>query len=109
VVTTQLERQFIHLLGAKYAISFSYGRVALYAILKALDVAGKEVIIPAFCCTVVRDAIAWAGGKPVFVRINPKTFALDINNLTQSISSKTAAIIVIHWGKYVPILRKCWC
>jgi len=103
VVTTQLERQFIHLLGAKYAISFSYGRVALYAILKALDVAGKEVIIPAFCCTVVRDAIAWAGGKPVFVRINPKTFALDINNLTQSISSKTAAIIVIHyWGQVCP-------
>ena len=49
---------------------FWKGRVALYAILKAFDVKdGDEVILPAFTCVVVANAVIYLGAKPVYVAL----------------------------------------
>lgn len=70
------------------------GRVALYAILKAMDIRqGDEVIIPAFTCVVVPNAIMYLGAKPVYVDINPDTYNMDISRLEPVITSKTKVII----------------
>ena len=56
------------------------GRVALYAFLKSLDLKkDDEVIIPAFTCVVVPNAIIYAGLKPVYVDISTETFNMDIS------------------------------
>ena len=48
------------------------GRVALYAVLKAMGIReGDEVIIPAFTCVVVPNAILYLSAKPVYVDISP--------------------------------------
>jgi dTDP-4-amino-4,6-dideoxygalactose transaminase len=70
------------------------GRVALYAILKSLDLKkGDEVIIPAFTCVVVPNAIIYAGLKPVYVDISPATYNMDINLIKKKITSRTKVII----------------
>ena len=70
------------------------GRVALYAILKSLDLKkGDEVIIPAFTCVVVPNAIIYAGLKPVYVDISPATYNMDINLIEKKITSRTKVII----------------
>ncbi len=70
------------------------GRVALYAILKSLDLKmGDEVIIPAFTCVVVPNAIIYAGLKPVYVDISPATYNMDFNLIEKKITSRTKVII----------------
>jgi perosamine synthetase len=70
------------------------GRVALYAVLKAIGVGqDDEVIIPAFTCVVVPNAIIYLGAKPVYVDISPDTYNMDISKLEPAITSKTKVII----------------
>ena len=70
------------------------GRVALYAVLKAMGVGqDDEVIIPAFTCVVVPNAIIYLGAKPVYVDISPDTYNMDISKLEPAITSKTKVII----------------
>lgn len=70
------------------------GRVALYAILKAMGVKeGDEVIIPAFTCVVVPNAILYLGAKPVYVDISVEDYNTDINKLKEAVTSKTKVIV----------------
>lgn len=70
------------------------GRVALYAILKAMDVhPGDEVVIPAFTCVVVPNAIKYLGATPVYVDIDPVTYNADLQCLQQAITERTKVII----------------
>jgi perosamine synthetase len=81
---------------------FFKGRVALYAILKAIGVKpGDEIIIPGFTCIVVPNAITYLGGKPVYVDINPNTFNIDVSKLEEALAAKNSltrpkAIIAQH-------------
>ena len=70
------------------------GRVALYAILKAMGVSkDDEVILPAFTCVVVPNAIMYLGAKPVYVDISNQTYNSDINEIKKAINKKTKVII----------------
>ena len=73
---------------------FWKGRVALYAILKAIEVGkGDKVILPAFTCVVVVNPAIYLGAEPVYVDINPKTFNIDIEKLEDKITSRTKVIL----------------
>ncbi len=70
------------------------GRVALYAILKAMGIKeDDEIIIPAFTCVVVPNAILYLGAKPVYVDISTTTYNTDINKLEKAVTPKTKVII----------------
>lgn len=80
-----------------FAFSFGAGRMALYAILDALDIGeGDEVILPAFTCEVVVHALLYRKIKPVFADIEPRTFNIDVKKLEQLITPKTKAVIAQH-------------
>jgi len=73
---------------------FFKGRVALYAILKAIGIKkGAEIILPGFTCVVVSNAIIYLGAKPVYVDIDPGTFNIDVTKIEKEVTEKTAAII----------------
>ncbi len=59
---------------------------------------GDEVITTAmtFCATV--NAIIHAGGTPVLADIDPETLNIDPNDIQAKISSKTRAIIPVHFA-----------
>ena len=57
---------------------FWKGRVALYAILKAIGVKeGDEIILAAFTCVVAVNPVIYLSAKPVYVDIDPKTYNVD--------------------------------
>src|ERR1043165_8162595 len=59
------------------AIAASFGRMAFYYILRALDLpAGSEIIFPALTFWVVPEMARRAGPRPVFVDVDPTTFNL---------------------------------
>jgi perosamine synthetase len=92
------EERFAALFGPEYqAFSFWKGRVALYALLKALDLGEKdEVILPGYTCVVVPNAIRFAGAKPVFADIASGQYNLDPLHAEQLVSRQTRALIVQH-------------
>jgi perosamine synthetase len=60
--------------------TFWKGRVALYAILKALDLkAGDRVLVPGYTCVVVPSAVVFLGAKPVYADVEAASY-----NVTQS-------------------------
>lgn len=76
---------------------FYKGRVALYAILKAMGLhAGDEVILSGFTCVVVPNAISYLGAKPVYVDIDPDTYNIDPQKINVKITGRTRAIIAQH-------------
>lgn len=83
--------------GVPYAISFGAGRMALYAILEALDIGNDdEVILPAYTCVVVPNAILYRGAKPVYVDICQDNFNIDVSKIEKVITPRTKAILAQH-------------
>ena len=76
------ERQFAEWNGSHSAFAFASGRVALAAAIAALDLsAGGEVVVPAYTCVVVANAIRAAGLTPVFADIELETYGLDFHGV----------------------------
>lgn len=83
-MTTEERDRFRSLVGEALCVPatqvslFARGRVALFAILQAIGVRpGDEVILPAFTCVAVPNAVLYAGGRPVWADIDPGTLCLD--------------------------------
>jgi dTDP-4-amino-4,6-dideoxygalactose transaminase len=91
------EQEFRRYLGAKYAFSFGAGRMAFYAILKAIGVEkGDEVILPGYTCVVVPDAVIYCGAKPVYVDIDRSTLNIDVSKIEEKLSPRTKVICAQH-------------
>jgi len=100
-IIEKYEQRFAEIFGAQRAFAFWKGRVALYAILKALDIgAGDEVIVPGYTCVMNVNPIKYLGAKPVYVDIEPVTFNIDVNLLRKKITAETKAIIAQHTYGY---------
>jgi perosamine synthetase len=73
---------------------FWKGRVALYAILKALNIGpGDEVILPGFTCVVVPNAILYLGATPIYADIEPDTYNLSAATVEPLITGRTRLIL----------------
>jgi perosamine synthetase len=78
-------------------IASSFGRMAFYYILCALDLpAGAEIIFPALTFWAVPEMARRAGLKPVFVDVDPLSFNLDPNQIEAAITERTRAIVPTH-------------
>lgn len=92
-----LEEAFAHYFDFPYAVSFASGRLALYQILKGWGIGGgDDVIVPAYTCVVVPDAVIWSGATPIYADIEEDTFNVDYRKLDRVVTGKTRAIIVQH-------------
>ncbi len=107
--TGALERDMSSVFDAPVFL-FGSGREALLAILRAMKIRkGDEVIVQAYTCIVVPNAIHAAGAKTVYCDIDRDTLNLDIDTLEQCITSKTRVVICQHtFGipANTPALRK---
>lgn len=96
VEVNRLELWFRQYFVVSHAIPFNSGRSALYIILKALGVGrGDEVILQAFTCVAVPNAVITLGAKPIYVDI-ADNFTMDVKDLERKITNSTKVIIVQH-------------
>jgi perosamine synthetase len=78
-------------------LTFFRGRVALFAILKALGIEpGDDVATQAFTCVAVPEAIMAARARPLYIDLEPQGFSLDADDLKRKLTPTTRAIIVQH-------------
>src|SRR5581483_266179 len=86
-----------HGLPAPHAIATSYGRMAFYYILKALDLPpGSEIVLPSLTFWVVPELARVAGLKVVFADVDPATFTMDPSALERVIGPETRAVVPTH-------------
>lgn len=96
----EFERAFAARLGGVRAVSASYGRMAFYYILKALDFPpGAEIVVPALTFWVIPEIARVAGLTPVFADVDPATFNVTPATVARAITPKTVAVVPTHlWG-----------
>jgi dTDP-4-amino-4,6-dideoxygalactose transaminase len=93
----RFEEAFANRIGVNQAVTASYGRVAFYYLLKALELpAGGEVILPALTFWVVPEMVRVAGLTPVFADVDPQTFNLDPAAFERAITDRTVAVVPTH-------------
>ena len=59
---------------------------------------GDEVIMPSFTFVSTANAFVLRGAIPVFVDIRPDTLNIDESKIEAAITSKTRAIVVVHYA-----------
>ncbi|GAJ38343.1 DegT/DnrJ/EryC1/StrS family aminotransferase [Saccharococcus caldoxylosilyticus] len=98
--TKQFEQDFVNFLGGNVeAIAVSSATAGLHLALEAIGVGpGDEVITTPYTFTATAEVIRYLGAHPVFVDINPDTFNIDPNKIEEKITSKTKAIIPVHFA-----------
>ena len=101
----QLETALKKYLGVPQVSLFTNGTLPLLTALQALRITG-EVITTPYSCVATTHSIWWAGCKPVFVDIDPRTGNLDPDKIEAAITPKTTAIMPVHcYGKPCDVRR----
>jgi perosamine synthetase len=83
--------------GMPYGVAVSNGTAALQMAVAALDLKpGDEVILPTFTIISCAQAVVYAGGRPVLVDSDPRTWCMDVNQVAEKITPRTRAIMPVH-------------
>ncbi|HWR59195.1 MAG TPA: DegT/DnrJ/EryC1/StrS family aminotransferase [Thermodesulfovibrionales bacterium] len=93
----ELEERIAAYVGGTGAVGVASGTDALHLSVEALGIGdGDEVITTPFTFFATVEAIVYTGAKPVFVDIDPVTFALDCRKVEERITPRTKAILPVH-------------
>lgn len=93
----EFEAAFAAYCGVKHAIATSNGTTALHLAVLANEIGpGDEVITAPFTFIASSNSVLYAGGKPVFVDIDPVSFNIDVDAIEAAITPRTRAIMPIH-------------
>jgi dTDP-4-amino-4,6-dideoxygalactose transaminase len=93
----RLESSIAEYCQTKHAVGCASGSDALLLALMALDVAaGDEVITTPFSFFATASCISRLGARPVFVDIDPRTYNLDVSQVSDAITSRTRVIMPVH-------------
>lgn len=96
----QLEDEFSQALGSPYACAVTNCTAALHLALLGLHIGeGDEVIVPSLTFVATVNAVRYVGADPVFADIEgTERLTISPEEVEGLISSRTKAIIVMHYG-----------
>jgi len=92
----EFECEFAAYNNARYAVAVNSGSAALDVVLRHFELQGREVIVPTNTFVSTPNSVLFAGGKPVFVDINPDTLCIDIEEVKRKTTPRTVGVIVVH-------------
>jgi perosamine synthetase len=95
----RFEEQFAGYLGCRHAVAVNSGTAALHLALDAVGIKeGDEVIVPTMTFAATAEVVFYLKAKPVLVDCRPDTLNIDPEQIENDITSKTRAIIPVHFG-----------
>jgi len=97
--TKKFEEEFKNYFNAPSALALNSCTAALHTALVTLGIgAGDEVITTpmTFCASV--NVIEHVGARPILVDVEPDTLNIDPNKIENAITSKTKAILPVHYS-----------
>lgn len=79
-----------------YAFLFTSARGGITALLKSQGIGkGDEVLMQAFTCVAVSNAVLATGARPIYVDVT-ESFGVDIKDMRNKITQKTKVVILQH-------------
>ena len=91
------EEEFARYVGARHCVGVANGLDALHLSFRALGIgAGDEVIVPSNTYVATWLGVTHAGGVPVPVEPDPRTFNIDVGRIESAITPRTKAICPVH-------------
>ena len=91
------EEAFAAYVGTRHAVGVNSGTSGLHLCVLAAGIgAGDEVITASFSFIASANCIVYAGAKPVFVDIDPRTGNIDPALIEAAITERTRAILPVH-------------
>lgn len=94
--TREFEELIKEYTGAKHCWIMPNGTLSLSCALVAIGVGvGDEVIVPDYTMAATANAVHLIGAKAVFVDICHENLCMDYDQMTQAITSKTKAVILV--------------
>ncbi len=93
------------LVGGREVVAVNSGTSGQHLGMLALGLKpGDEVIVPSFTFAATANSVAVSGGVPVFVDVDPDTFALDPAAVEAAITERTVGIQPVHlYGHPAPM------
>lgn len=95
----EFEEKVQEYVSCKKAIGLTSCTGGLHIALAALGIGpGDEVIVPTYTFAASAHVVAWLGAKPVLVDVEKDTFNIDVEAIEKAITSKTKAIMPVHFA-----------
>ncbi len=100
--TKQFEEEFCKYIEAKNSISLNSCTAALHLALIACNITeGDEVLISSMTFASTAHTVLFCQAKPILVDVDRETLLMDAEDLKRKITSKTKAIIPVHYGGHI--------
>jgi len=94
---SEFEKAFASAHNAKYCFGVGTGTAGNHIVLWALGIGpGDEVIVPANTFIATAWGATLCGAKPVFVDCHPESYNIDPSKITDAVTTKTKAIVLVH-------------
>ncbi len=104
--TRQFEAEFAAALGAPGALALNSCTAGLHLALAALDIGpGDEVITTPMTFAASVNVIEHVGATPILADVEPDTLNLDPARAAERITSRTRAILPVHYGGHPAEMR----
>jgi dTDP-4-amino-4,6-dideoxygalactose transaminase len=98
-ICKKVEQQLQEIFQCEHALLTTSCTHALEMAMLALDIGpGDEVILPSFTFVSTANCIALRGATPIFADIQPETLNIDPEDVRRRITSRTRAIIPVHYA-----------
>ena len=95
--TKKFEIEFSKRVNNANCIAVNSGTSALHVAISSLGLRpGFEALVPSFSFAATANAVVIAGGKPVFIDIDPLTFNMNAEKIEEAITSATKLILPVH-------------
>ncbi len=97
----EFEANFARYTGAAHAVAVSSCTAALHLALAAIGIReGDEVIVPTMTFASSGNAVLYFKARPILVDCGKDTFHVDPEQIEKSITSRTRAILPVHYAGY---------
>lgn len=95
----EFEREFAAMVGTEHAVAVNSCTAALHLALEAAGVQeGDEVLVPTMTFAATAEVVTYFKARPVLIDCVHDTLNLDTSRIEAAITSKTKAIIPVHFA-----------
>jgi perosamine synthetase len=95
----EFEREFAAMFGTEHAVAVNSCTAALHLALEAAGLQeGDEVLVPTMTFAATAEVVTYFKARPVLIDCVRDTLNLDTSRIEEAITSKTKAIIPVHFA-----------